>query len=62
MGRLKRSMSRRWCGDVTVRDLGDPTALIDIGGVRMITDPMFDLPGEWLLPIRHAAGSQDRQN
>jgi L-ascorbate metabolism protein UlaG (beta-lactamase superfamily) len=47
---------------VTVRHLGDPTALIDIGGVRMITDPMFDLPGEWLLPIRHAAGSQDRQN
>jgi L-ascorbate metabolism protein UlaG (beta-lactamase superfamily) len=31
---------------VTVRLIGGPTALIEIGGLRLLTDPTFDPPGE----------------
>ncbi|MGH7212095.1 MAG: MBL fold metallo-hydrolase [Acetobacteraceae bacterium] len=30
--------------------IGGPTALIEIGGVRLLTDPTFDGPGEYQLP------------
>jgi L-ascorbate metabolism protein UlaG (beta-lactamase superfamily) len=30
---------------VTVRLVGGPTALIEIGGLRLLTDPTFDAPG-----------------
>jgi L-ascorbate metabolism protein UlaG (beta-lactamase superfamily) len=30
-----------------VRYLGGPTAIIEIGGVRLLTDPTFDPPGEY---------------
>jgi L-ascorbate metabolism protein UlaG (beta-lactamase superfamily) len=30
-----------------VRSLGGPTALLEIGGVRLLTDPTFDPPGEY---------------
>jgi L-ascorbate metabolism protein UlaG (beta-lactamase superfamily) len=32
---------------VTVRLIGGPTALIEIGGLRFLTDPTFDPPGEY---------------
>ena len=30
--------------------VGGPTALIEIGGFRLLTDPTFDAPGEYKLP------------
>jgi L-ascorbate metabolism protein UlaG (beta-lactamase superfamily) len=30
--------------------IGGPTALIEAGGLRLITDPTFDAPGEYVLP------------
>src|SRR5438552_78538 len=30
--------------------IGGPTALIEIGGFRFLTDPTFDEPGEYRLP------------
>jgi L-ascorbate metabolism protein UlaG (beta-lactamase superfamily) len=30
-----------------VRYLGGPTAILEIGGVRLLTDPTFDPPGEY---------------
>jgi L-ascorbate metabolism protein UlaG (beta-lactamase superfamily) len=30
--------------------IGGPTALIEIGGLRFLTDPTFDAPGEYQLP------------
>jgi L-ascorbate metabolism protein UlaG (beta-lactamase superfamily) len=30
--------------------IGGPTALIEIGGFRLLTDPTFDAPGEYRLP------------
>lgn len=32
---------------LTVRLVGGPTALIGIGGVRLLTDPTFDPPGRY---------------
>jgi L-ascorbate metabolism protein UlaG (beta-lactamase superfamily) len=34
-----------------VRYLGGPTAILELGGVRLLTDPTFDPPGE------HAIGT-----
>jgi L-ascorbate metabolism protein UlaG (beta-lactamase superfamily) len=31
----------------TVRLIGGPTAVIELGGVRLLTDPTFDPPGEY---------------
>ena len=30
--------------------IGGPTALIEVGGIRLLTDPTFDAPGEYRLP------------
>ena len=30
--------------------IGGPTALIEVGGFRLLTDPTFDAPGEYKLP------------
>src|ERR1700676_2935243 len=30
--------------------IGGPTALIEVGGFRLLTDPTFDAPGEYRLP------------
>jgi hypothetical protein len=30
--------------------IGAPTALIEIDGVRIVTDPTFDAPGAYQLP------------
>jgi L-ascorbate metabolism protein UlaG (beta-lactamase superfamily) len=35
-----------------VRYLGGPTAILEIGGVRLLTDPTFDLPGEYRIGER----------
>lgn len=35
---------------VTITLIGGPTALIEIGGFRLLTDPTFDEPGEYSLP------------
>jgi len=32
---------------VPVRYLGGPTAILELGGVRMLTDPTFDPPGDY---------------
>lgn len=32
---------------LTVRYIGGPTAIIAIGGVRLVTDPTFDAPGDY---------------
>lgn len=37
---------------VTVRYLGGPTAVIDIGGVRLLTDPTFDAAGDYPIGSR----------
>src|SRR5579883_1141384 len=34
----------------TVTLIGGPTALIEVGGFRLLTDPTFDDPGEYKLP------------
>src|SRR5437763_613666 len=35
---------------VTITLIGGPTALIEAGGFRLLTDPTFDGPGEYRLP------------
>lgn len=35
---------------LTVTTIGGPTALIELGGIRLLTDPTFDGPGEYRLP------------
>ncbi len=37
---------------VTIRYLGGPTATVEIGGVRLLTDPTFDAPGDYPLGNR----------
>lgn len=32
---------------ITIKHLGGPTALITIGGLRLLTDPTFDPPGDY---------------
>jgi L-ascorbate metabolism protein UlaG (beta-lactamase superfamily) len=34
----------------TITLIGGPTALIEVGGFRLLTDPTFDAPGEYKLP------------
>lgn len=33
--------------DLSIRYIGGPTALIEVGGVRLLTDPTFDQPGDY---------------
>jgi L-ascorbate metabolism protein UlaG (beta-lactamase superfamily) len=35
---------------VSITLIGGPTALIEIGGFRLLTDPTFDQPGDYRLP------------
>ncbi len=35
---------------VSITRVGGPTALLEIGGFRLLTDPTFDAPGEYRLP------------
>src|SRR6185312_3809228 len=35
---------------LTITLIGGPTALIEIGGFRLLTDPTFDAPSEYSLP------------
>ncbi|MGX5181461.1 hypothetical protein ACWKT5_01210 [Streptomyces avermitilis] len=50
---------------VTVRLFGGPTALIETGGLRLLTDPAFDAPGpatggtRALAKSRHPAGAAE---
>ena len=42
-----------------ISQIGGPTVLIEIGGLRLLTDPTFDPPGEYRLPhvvLRKVAG------
>jgi L-ascorbate metabolism protein UlaG (beta-lactamase superfamily) len=39
--------NRRNNHEVTVRAVGGPTAVIEIGGLRLLTDPTFSPPGEY---------------
>ena len=36
--------------DLTVTLIGGPAVLIEVGGLRFLTDPTFDPPGEYHLP------------
>lgn len=36
---------------IPVRVYGGPTALIEYGGLRFVTDPTFDPPGEYAMPL-----------
>ena len=40
-------------GDVRIRVAGGPTAILEIGGLRLVTDPTFDPPGTY--PPRNGA-------
>ena len=33
--------------DIPVRVFGGPTALLEYGGLRILTDPTFDAPGDY---------------
>ena len=36
--------------NATVTLIGGPTALIELSGLRFLTDPTFDDPGDYQLP------------
>lgn len=36
--------------EVRITLIGGPTALIEIDGFRLLTDPTFDAPGRYQLP------------
>ncbi|GAB2941514.1 MBL fold metallo-hydrolase [Nonomuraea fastidiosa] len=42
--------SSRTAEQIPVRVLGGPTALFDYGGLRFLTDPTFDGPGDYEVP------------
>ncbi len=46
-GILARDVAANQTGRVAVRYLGGPTALLEIGGLRLLTDPTFDPPGPY---------------
>ena len=44
---------------ITITLIGGPTALIEAGGFRFLTDPTFDPPGDYAMPrvtLRKTAG------
>lgn len=49
-----RFMSAFTSEHVPVRVFGGPTALFEYGGLRFLTDPTFDAPGDY--PSRTAGG------
>jgi L-ascorbate metabolism protein UlaG (beta-lactamase superfamily) len=49
----------------TITHIGGPTALIEVGGWRLLTDPTFDSPRQALLlrlghPVAQACRARDR--
>ncbi len=38
-------------GEVTLTLIGGPTVLIELDGLRMLTDPTFDAPGHYPGPV-----------
>ena len=38
---------------VGLRYLGGPTALLELGGLRLLTDPTFDPPGDYHVFLYH---------
>ncbi len=49
----------------TITHIGGPTALIEVGGLRLLTDPTFDPPGKhysfgWGTGSRKLAGRRSR--
>lgn len=45
LGRRARARTGRILNGVTITHIGGPTALIETGGWRLLTDPTFDPPG-----------------
>lgn len=45
-------------GGVSVTPIGGPTALLEIGGLRLLTDPTFDEPGEYPIGQRSLVKTQ----
>ncbi|MDX3715240.1 MBL fold metallo-hydrolase [Streptomyces europaeiscabiei] len=43
----------RTATEIPVHVFGGPTALIEYGGLRLLTDPTFDAPGDYPLPGGH---------
>jgi L-ascorbate metabolism protein UlaG (beta-lactamase superfamily) len=43
-----------------IRYLGGPTAILEIGGVRLLTDPTYDPPGEYPIGERVLTKTQGR--
>src|SRR3984957_18912441 len=35
---------------VSIQLVGGPTAVLDVGGLRLVTDPTFDSPGSYPVP------------
>ena len=40
--------------EMSVRAIGGPTAVLEIGGLRLVTDPTFDEPRDYPLGAGHA--------
>ncbi len=40
-------------GEMTIQLVGGPTAVVEIGGVRLLTDPTFDPPGDHVIGTRN---------
>src|SRR6478735_8973476 len=50
-GRRRLARSKGPCmASLQITLIGGPTALIEIGGFRLLTDPTFDPPGDYQLP------------
>lgn len=45
--------------DFAIRYLGGPTSLIELGGVRLLTDPTFDPPGDYPIGSRVLTKTDD---
>ena len=45
-------------GGISVTPIGGPTALLEIGGQRLLTDPTFDQPGEYPVGSRSLVKTQ----
>jgi L-ascorbate metabolism protein UlaG (beta-lactamase superfamily) len=45
-------------GGISATPIGGPTALLEIGGLRLLTDPTFDQPGEYPVGQRSLVKTQ----